>query len=120
LLDQAEHRARIGRTAAQPGCDGQVLFKRNVEALRARKCSHRAHHEVVERIVERLREFSDGCQIVSLGRRCDQSVSRIDKGEQRLKFVIAVLAPPADVQREVDLGVGCFGEGQRFARSWYR
>ena len=39
-----------------------------------------------------------------------QLVSHIDEGEQRLDVVVAVLPPPPNMQREVDLGEGDFGD----------
>ena len=47
--------------------------------------------------------------VCDLGR---QRIARIDKSEQRLKRMIAIIAPLADVERKVDLGVGGFGEDQ--------
>jgi hypothetical protein len=45
-------------------------------------------------------------QAVLRGRRGAQHIARIDEGEQRLKLVIPIRPPSADMQREVDLGVG--------------
>ena len=38
-------------------------------------------------------------------------VAMIDEGEQRFQLVIPILAPLADMQREVDLGVGGLSNG---------
>ena len=46
-----------------------------------------------------------------------QRIPAIDKGEQAFKIMIAILAPPPDVQREVDLGIGGFGQHRGFRSS---
>ncbi len=72
----------------------------------------RLQHDIVEGIGQRVGKLADSLDLVFLAGRCHQLVPGIDKGEQRLQFVIAILAPPADMQREVDLGVGGLGQVQ--------
>jgi hypothetical protein len=47
-------------------------------------------------------------QTVLRGRLRRQHIASIDEGEEGLKLVMPILSPPADMQREVDLGVGSF------------
>lgn len=46
-----------------------------------------------------------------------QDITAIDECEQALDIVIAVLAPPPDVQREIDLGISGFGQHRVFHSS---
>ena len=111
-LKHAEHCPRIRRPATKASRDGEILLQRNAEPLRARQGVQRLGNEVVEGIVEHPRKLAQRGDAVLRGRLSRQHIARIDKGEQGLKLVIPVLPPPADMQREVDLGVGGFGEGQ--------
>ena len=60
-----------------------------------------------------LRGNSDSCDaVVLLGHTRGKHIACINEGEERLELMIAILPPPADMQREVDLGVGGFSDGQ--------
>ena len=50
--------------------------------------------------------------LVTPGGPSGQNVARFDEREQRFELVIAILAPLADMQREIDLGVSGFAHGR--------
>ena len=75
---------------------------------RAREGGERLGHKIVEGIIQPARKLAQRGDAVLRGRLRRQHIARIDEGEQGLKLVIPVLPPPADMQREVDLGVGGF------------
>ena len=58
-----------------------------------------------------LGEFAEHVHAVLRGVGRRQHIARIDEGEQRFQLVIPILAPPADMQREVDLGVCSLSNG---------
>jgi hypothetical protein len=111
-LDDTKHRPRIRRPSAKASRDGQVLLQLNAKALRAREGVQRAGDEVVEGVVKHARKLAPRGDAVLRGPLRRQHIARIDEGEQGLKLVIPVLPPPADMQREVDLGIGGFGDRQ--------
>ena len=80
------------------------------QGFRARQNRKRLCHEVIEGIVDPTRKFADSVHPVLIRRLRAEHITRINKGEERLKLVIPILPPPANMQREVDLGVGGFGE----------
>jgi len=56
--------------------------------------------------LEHIGKLADNLQSVRVGRRSTQHIAMLAKGEQRLQLMIAILTPLADMQREVELGVG--------------
>ena len=76
-----------------------------------RKCAERPHHQIIEGVIDPGCELAQCINAILLGNTRGQHIAIIDKGEQRLQLVIAILAPLADMQREVDLGIGGFGNG---------
>ena len=111
LFHDAEHGPGIGRSTAKPRRHGKVLFKRDRKPVGAGQLGQRSGYEIIERIVETTRKLADDIHGILRHTRCRQHITRIDEGEQRLKLVIAILPPPANMQRQVDLGICGFDMG---------
>ena len=97
-----------------PDGDGQVLVERDGERRDARRTAAqrvaRGEDEVVGRRRQRRGEGAGDRQLSRVGLVDRQPVAVAAEGEQRLDLVIAVGPPRADVEREVDLGGGGFGD----------
>ena len=112
IAHDPEDRSRIGGTPSQTSGDGEVLFERHRQPIRARQYGKRFGDKVFERIVETVCELSDHPDLVTFGVSSGQNVARLDESEQCFELVIAILAPLADMQREVDFGVSDFAHGR--------
>ena len=116
---QAQRRTGIGGTTPDAGRDRQILlqmeFGAGIDGEDFAEAMRGAGDEIVvgrKQAGERPRQAQrhlrrrSGCQFVAMLR----------EGEQRLDRMIAVRAPAADVEGEIDLGEGRFAESaQGFA-----
>ena len=108
LRDQAQRRSTVGRAAAEPGRDGQILFevKRAQDEIRhtRRERACRLEHEIIGVGAGLARRCAaEGQRQCAAGRK-SEPVAAIGEYDQAFELVIAVGAAAKDSQRQVHLG----------------
>ena len=96
----------VGRAAADPGRNREALVEG--ERDRAAERASGFQHQIVGLAFERRRERAGHLQAERRRLAGGHHVAVLAKGEDRLDPMIAVGRAAADVEREVDLGVGRF------------
>ena len=111
---QPQGGAGVGRAAAEPGGDGDVLFQDKapgLEAIDARaQRGRRLEHQIVGDGPARRGKGADDLQRRIAARLEIELVGERGESHQAFQFVIAVVAAAEHAQRQIDLGRSLFSE----------
>ena len=102
-----QHRRRVGRAAAEAGCDGNPLGERDAQIRAPAEPLRQRRRRLRRQIVagpERLREGTGQRDVEALRRRDLQRIGERGEGDEAVQRMIAVGAAAGHVKVEVELG----------------